>query len=45
VNQTHEVRYSTEKFGVSADELRKAVQEGGPVVDKVQQRLRGKGTQ
>jgi len=43
VNQEHEVRYWTEKLGISADELRKAVGEVGPMADAVEQRVRGRG--
>jgi hypothetical protein len=35
VNQEHEVRYWTEKLGVSAERLREAVQQVGPMVDDV----------
>lgn len=35
VNQDHELRYWTEKLGVSADTLRAAVQQVGPMVDDV----------
>ena len=43
VNQEHEVRYWTEKFGISAEELRKVVGEVGPMADAVEQRVRGRG--
>lgn len=36
VNQDHELRYWTERFGVSADALRSAVAEVGVQVDKVE---------
>lgn len=39
VDQDHELRYWSEKFGVSRDELRKAVQAAGPVVKDVQRHL------
>jgi hypothetical protein len=39
VNQDHELRYWSEKFGVSRDELRKAVQTAGPMVKDVQRHL------
>jgi hypothetical protein len=39
VNQQHELRYWSEKFGVTPDELKLAVQDVGPTVAKVQQRL------
>ena len=35
VQQPHELRYWTEKFGVSADALREAVQQVGPMVEDV----------
>ena len=40
VNEDHEVRYWTEKFGVSADALRNAVTTVGPSADAVEQHLR-----
>jgi hypothetical protein len=43
VNQEHEVRYWTEKLGISAEELRQAVGEVGPMADAVEQRVRGRG--
>jgi len=43
VNQEHEVRYWTEKFGISAEELRQAVGEVGVMADAVEQRVRGRG--
>jgi len=43
VNQEHEVRYWTEKFGISAEELRRVVGEVGPMADAVEQRVRGRG--
>jgi len=43
VNQEHEVRYWTEKFGISAEELRRVVGEVGPMADSVEQRVRGRG--
>jgi hypothetical protein len=39
VNQDHELRYWSEKFGVSRDELRTAVQAAGPMVKDVQRHL------
>ena len=39
VDQDYEVRYWSEKFGVSRDELRKAVQDAGPMVKDVRQHL------
>ena len=35
VQQPHELRYWTEKFGVSAEALREAVQQVGPMVEDV----------
>jgi hypothetical protein len=35
IHQEHELRYWTEKFGVSADALREAVQQVGPMVQDV----------
>ncbi|HEX2116849.1 MAG TPA: DUF3606 domain-containing protein [Alphaproteobacteria bacterium] len=35
VSQEHEVRYWTEKLGVSAERLREAVQQVGPMVEDV----------
>jgi hypothetical protein len=43
VNQEHEVRYWTEKLGISADELKQIVDEVGPMTDAVEQRARGRG--
>jgi Protein of unknown function (DUF3606) len=39
VDQDHELVYWSEKFGVSRDELRKAVQAAGPMVKDVQRHL------
>jgi hypothetical protein len=39
VNQDHELKYWSEKFGVSRDELRKAVHTAGPMVKDVQRHL------
>jgi uncharacterized protein DUF3606 len=39
INQDYEVRYWTEKLGVSADELRSAVAKAGPVVKHVREHL------
>jgi hypothetical protein len=38
-DQDHELAYWSEKFGVSQDELRKAVQAAGPMVKDVQRHL------
>jgi hypothetical protein len=35
VHQEHELRYWTQKFGVSAATLREAVEQVGPMVDDV----------
>ena len=40
INQTHEVRYWSQKLGVSEEELRKAVEAVGPMADAVERRLR-----
>ena len=40
VNEEHEVRYWTQRFGVSEDELRRAVEQVGHSVDEVEKRLR-----
>jgi hypothetical protein len=39
VSEDHELRYWTEKFGVSQDELKSAVQKVGPMAKDVQQHL------
>ncbi len=44
VNQEHELRHWSQKFGVSQDELRKAVDAVGPMADDVERRLRGEGS-
>ena len=35
VNEDYELRYWTEKFGVSADELKRAVERVGPMAEDV----------
>lgn len=48
IHQEHEVRYWSEKLGVTADELREAVEAVGPMAEAVEQRVRGRsrrGTQ
>jgi hypothetical protein len=40
IEQDHELQYWSEKFGVSRDELRKAVQAAGPTVKDVQRHLK-----
>jgi hypothetical protein len=39
VSQDYECRYWSEKFGVSADELKRAVMKVGPVADDVARAL------
>jgi hypothetical protein len=41
LNQEHEVRYWTQKFKVSREDLKKAVEAVGPMATAVEQRLRG----
>lgn len=40
VNEEHEVRYWTERFGVSEEQLREAVQKAGVMVEDVERVLR-----
>ena len=40
LGEEHEVRYWTQRFGVSEDELRRAVEQVGHSVDEVEKRLR-----
>lgn len=40
VEQDHELRYWSEKFGVSGDQLRSAVAKVGPMVKNVRDHLR-----
>ena len=42
IHQEHEVRYWTQKLGVTPDELREAVEAVGPMADAVEQRVRGR---
>jgi hypothetical protein len=42
VNQEHELRYWTEKFGCTADELRAAVSAVGPMAEAVEQQVKGR---
>ena len=44
LNQEHEVRYWSEKLGCTADELRRIVDEVGPMAADVEQRARGRGS-
>lgn len=39
VNEDYEVQYWTDKFGVSADRLRKAVEKVGPMAKDVEKEL------
>lgn len=39
VNEDYECRYWSEKFGVSADELKRAVETAGPMADDVARAL------
>ncbi|HSV20557.1 MAG TPA: DUF3606 domain-containing protein [Casimicrobiaceae bacterium] len=43
MSQEHEVRYWSEKLGITPDELKKAVEQVGPMADAVEQRVRGRG--
>lgn len=40
MEQEHEVKYWTERFGVSREQLQEAVRAAGPMVDAVERRLR-----
>ena len=42
VDQEHEVRYWSQKLGVTAEELRTAVRDVGPMAAAVEQRLRAR---
>ena len=42
VDQEHEVRYWSQKLGVTAEELRTAVKDVGPMAAAVEQRLRAR---
>jgi hypothetical protein len=42
VDQDYELRNWSRKFGVSEDELRRAVREVGPMADVVESHLRGR---
>ena len=42
VNQEHELRYWSNKFGVTTQQLKKAVQQVGPMADAVERQLRGR---
>ena len=42
MSEDYEVRYWTEKFKVSREELQKAVDAAGPMADAVERRLKAK---
>ena len=42
VNQEHEVRYWSQKLGVTPDQLREAIQEVGPMTAAVEQHIHGR---
>jgi hypothetical protein len=42
VHQPHELRYWSHKLGVTEDQLREAVQQVGPMAEKVEGLLRNK---
>jgi hypothetical protein len=42
VDQDYELRQWSQKFGVTEDELRRAVREVGPMASAVEQHLRGR---
>lgn len=42
VNEDYELQYWSERFGVSRDELRKAVAEVGPSVKSIEALLKGR---
>jgi len=42
INQDYEVRYWSEKLGISADELREVVTEVGPMADAVEKHVHGR---
>ena len=44
VNQDHELRNWAHKFGVSTEELKKAVQSAGDSADAVEKHLKSRGT-
>jgi len=44
VHQEHELRYWSEKFGVTPDDLKEAIDAVGPMVEDVEQRVRGRGS-
>ena len=44
VDQDYELRNWSQKFGVSPDDLRRAVREVGPMADDVEKHLRGRNS-
>ena len=42
INETHEVRYWTQKFNCTAEQPRAAVAKGGVMADAVEQELRNR---
>ena len=44
LSQEYEIRYWTQKFKVSREDLRKAVEAVGPMASAVEQRLRSNST-
>jgi hypothetical protein len=44
MSQDHEVRYWTERFGVSRDKLQQSVDRAGPMVKDVERELSGSKT-
>jgi len=44
IHQEHELRYWSEKFGITPDELKQAVDAVGPMADDVEQRVGGRGS-
>ena len=42
VDQQYELRHWSQRFGVSEEELRRAVRDVGPMADAVEQHLRGR---
>ena len=41
MNERHEVEYWTKKYGVTAERLKKAVEEAGPMAKDVEKKLKG----
>ena len=42
LNQEHEIRYWTQKFKVSREDLQRAINAAGPMADAVEQHLSGR---